>query len=262
MKTTRITVERNGNFTTVSNSVLRNANLSLKAVGLFVRVLGLPPDWDFSVRGLQKIVKEGRDAIYSALAELIEHGYVERKQHGTEGGQYGEVEYIFREEPQQKSGSQPRTGFPYTGFPYTDNPPQSKTISNKDIKKEKEIRETRREDAEDVATIFDYWVEKMKKTKATKLTPNRRRVIRSRLREGYKVEQILRAIDGCASSSFHMGKNDNHREYNDLTLICRNGEKVEQFEEMSNGKKGQGANGAERYSGRDSKSVLDSIGAG
>ena len=41
-----------GGFTTMLNHHLRNRNLSLKAVGLLSKMLSLPPDWDYSIRGL------------------------------------------------------------------------------------------------------------------------------------------------------------------------------------------------------------------
>lgn len=82
---------------------------------------------------------------------------------------------------------------------------------------------------ETVVEIFDYWCKAMKKNAPTKLTAKRKSCIKARLREGYSVDQIKQAIDGCARSSYHMGQNNNGTVYNDLTLICRSGEKVEHF---------------------------------
>lgn len=45
-----------GGFTTMLNHHLRNRNLSLKAVGLLSKMLSLPPDWDYSIRGLAMLV--------------------------------------------------------------------------------------------------------------------------------------------------------------------------------------------------------------
>jgi hypothetical protein len=76
--------------------------------------------------------------------------------------------------------------------------------------------------------VFGYWQRTLSKSKA-KFTPERRAKVRARLREGYTVEQIKRAIDGVASSPFHRGENTHHREYTDLTLICQTGSKLEGF---------------------------------
>ena len=86
--------------------------------------------------------------------------------------------------------------------------------------------------ADPVPELFDYWVTKCAKPGA-KLTRDRRQKVEARIREGYDPERIRRAIDGCAFSSFHRGENDRQRTYNDLTLICRTGSKLEEFEAMA-----------------------------
>ena len=81
----------------------------------------------------------------------------------------------------------------------------------------------------DVTVIFDYWLSAMNKTKSAKLTAKRKSVITARLKDGYTIEQIRQAIDGCARSDYHMGKNDTGTKYDDIELICRTGEKLEHF---------------------------------
>ena len=39
-------VEKNQNYTTMSNYHLRDTSLSLKAIGLLSKILSLPDDWD------------------------------------------------------------------------------------------------------------------------------------------------------------------------------------------------------------------------
>lgn len=79
-----------------------------------------------------------------------------------------------------------------------------------------------------IAEIFVHWQDVMNKPQA-RLIITRSRAIAGRLREGYSVADIKSAIDGCQMSPFHMGENDAGNIYNDLTLICRNGAKLEQF---------------------------------
>lgn len=83
-----------------------------------------------------------------------------------------------------------------------------------------------------IVKVFEHWRRRMNKPKNTKLTPGRRKVIRARLAEGYTTDQLMKAVDACSASEFHMGQNDRKTAYNDLTLIFRNGEKLEQFLEM------------------------------
>jgi hypothetical protein len=82
-----------------------------------------------------------------------------------------------------------------------------------------------------VQVIFDYWVMVMKKNASCKLTPERKKFIDARLKQGYELDYILKAIDGCSKSSYHMGQNDKGTKYNNLSLICRDGDKLEQFAE-------------------------------
>jgi uncharacterized phage protein (TIGR02220 family) len=77
--------------------------------------------------------------------------------------------------------------------------------------------------------IFEYWLQVMNKNQSTKFTKGRMAKIRARLNEGYTVDQIKAAIDGCSKSDYHMGKNDSGKRYDCLTLICRSADKLEQF---------------------------------
>ena len=63
-------VEKNANYTVMSNYHLRDKSLSLKAKGLLSQMLSLPEDWDYTLSGLASINKEGKDAIRSAVKEL------------------------------------------------------------------------------------------------------------------------------------------------------------------------------------------------
>lgn len=82
---------------------------------------------------------------------------------------------------------------------------------------------------EAVQEVFSYWCQVMGKNSLTKLTKDRKAKIEARLKEGYNVDHIKQAIDGCASSPHHMGQNDAGTVYDDLTLICRTGSKLEWF---------------------------------
>lgn len=77
--------------------------------------------------------------------------------------------------------------------------------------------------------VHVHWLAVMGKRATTKLLPERREKILARLREGYTVEQLKQAIDGCRVSPFHRGGNDKRQVYDDLMLICRSGSKVEMF---------------------------------
>lgn len=79
-----------------------------------------------------------------------------------------------------------------------------------------------------IEDIFEHWKRVMGKDRA-KLTPGRKRAIQARIKEGYTKEDIQDAIDGCAAIPYNMGDNPSRKQYNDLTLICRSGEKLEYY---------------------------------
>ena len=112
-------VEKNTNYTVMSNYHLADPRLSLKAVGLLSKMLSLPENWDYTIRGLTCICKEGRDAIQKAIVELEEAGYIIRSQRHDENGKFSGNEYVIHELPS--------TDFPLTDFPLTENPPQLNT---------------------------------------------------------------------------------------------------------------------------------------
>lgn len=76
--------------------------------------------------------------------------------------------------------------------------------------------------------VFDHWRTVMN-SPHTNLSPDRKEVIIDRLREGWTVGELKYAIDGCASSNFHMGQNDRQAVYNQITIIFRDTEHVERF---------------------------------
>lgn len=76
--------------------------------------------------------------------------------------------------------------------------------------------------------IFAHWQKATDHPKA-RPTKDRKAKVYARLREGFGERDIIRAIDGCASSPFHMGENDGEAQHNDLSLICRSGSKLEGF---------------------------------
>ncbi|MBX3267049.1 MAG: conserved phage C-terminal domain-containing protein [Acidobacteria bacterium] len=89
---------------------------------------------------------------------------------------------------------------------------------------------------EQVQEIFEHWQRVMNHPRS-KLDASRRRVIAARLKEGYTVEQIKAAIDGCKASEWHQGGNSSGAIYDGLTLICRNAEKLDFFIALNNRKR-------------------------
>ncbi len=132
-----IRVEHNANYTTMSNYHLRDGRLSLRAIGLMSKMLSLPEDWDYTVKGLCAIVKEGREAVRKALMELEAAGYLVREQGRSSGGNFAGNDYTLYEEPRVVDSplpKKPTTVKPTTVLPTTVNPPQLNNLINKETK--------------------------------------------------------------------------------------------------------------------------------
>ena len=69
-------VVKTKNYTMMSNQHLKDKRLTLKAKGLMSVMLSLPENWDYTLRGLSAISREGVDAISEAVKELERSGYV------------------------------------------------------------------------------------------------------------------------------------------------------------------------------------------
>ena len=68
-------IEKTRDYTVMSNYHLRDMSLSLKAKGLLSLMLSLPENWDYTMKGLARICKDGIDSISGGIRELEAHGY-------------------------------------------------------------------------------------------------------------------------------------------------------------------------------------------
>lgn len=88
-------VNKNKNYTVMSNYHLKDVNMSFKAKGLLSMMLSLPDDWDYSIAGLSKISKENEKAIKTILDELKELGYLRIVKLMPNETKSGRIEYIY-----------------------------------------------------------------------------------------------------------------------------------------------------------------------
>ena len=115
-------VEKTRDYTVMANHHLKNRNLTLKAKGLLSVMLSLPDDWDFTLKGLARINREGIDAIREGIRELEQAGYVMRHRVRDERGKLRGNEYVIYERPQL-----PASDCPAQEKPALENPMQLNT---------------------------------------------------------------------------------------------------------------------------------------
>src|SRR5699024_1022578 len=90
---------KNNNYTVMCNHHLQNEHLSLKAMGLMSKLLSLPDDWNFSVRGIAAICKDGYESVRTAFLELEKEGYIVRRRIRDSRGHIVRTEYCIIETP-------------------------------------------------------------------------------------------------------------------------------------------------------------------
>lgn len=95
----KVLVQKEKNYTVISNNIFKDTRLSFKAKGLLVTMLSCPPEWNYTIEGLSRLSTDGKTAIRSALVELEECGYLERRQIKDDKGRFLDVEYVIYEEP-------------------------------------------------------------------------------------------------------------------------------------------------------------------
>lgn len=100
-------------FTQVTNEILRNKHLSLKAKGLLVQLLSHEDGWQQSIAFCQRECTDGRESVASALRELEVAGYLTRTKRQAGRGRWT-WEHIVVDSP--------LTEKPSTEEPSTENP--------------------------------------------------------------------------------------------------------------------------------------------
>ena len=100
-------IEKTRDYTVMSNHHLRDMSLSLKAKGLLSLMLSLPENWDYTMKGLSRICKDGIDSISGGIRERVRGA----------NGQLGSIEYTILEQPKEPTPAQEK--------PIRENPVQA-----------------------------------------------------------------------------------------------------------------------------------------
>ena len=132
-----------GNFTLVSSTIVRDTSLSLDERGMLLTLLSLPDNWELTIRGLCKILPNGKEKIAKTINSLEGKGYLVREQGHLASGRF-DTNYIeVFDSPQIPKNTDtspcpenPDTVNPYTAKPSTDEPHQynKQKIKNQKIK--------------------------------------------------------------------------------------------------------------------------------
>jgi len=134
-------------YTKVHRGVFRDPRLSAKAKGIFGLLSTHTDGWQVSVKTLAADMRDGRDAIRSALQELETHHYLVRAQVRHENGAFGDGAWFYTDLPAQiralgitddalvaEKVAEAFTEWQNTrSRPLTDNPSSAVTSENPDL---------------------------------------------------------------------------------------------------------------------------------
>ena len=139
-------VKKDKNYSVISNCLLRDKDISLKAKGLLCVMLSLPDKWEFSIAGLAAISHEGETSIRSTLKELEQNRYLERGKVKDEKNKviswdyivyekkFDEKDRVYKDEANRvyadKKKNEPHDGSPVVGNNHVEN--QRQLIKDKE----------------------------------------------------------------------------------------------------------------------------------
>ena len=143
-------IEKNKNYTTMSNYHFLDKTLSWKAKGILSNMLSLSDNWDYSMAGLAALASDGTSATRSALKELEEHGYLIRRP-VRENGRIVDWEYLIFENPEMSKQfrDNPQTEKPVVENQQVENKPQLNTKESNTKKSNTKEKKERKNDSFD-----------------------------------------------------------------------------------------------------------------
>lgn len=166
-------------FTVLPNNTIRDSRLPLDALGLLVKLISRPPDWEVRPHQLQKECDIGRDRLRRILSELERAGYLVRRKCRSPDGTWDWVSEVYQEAQNQPDSTIDGFSghgstidvFSVDGSAVGGSPVAGKhgDIEKKDIKKTESKKQTR--ESARVLTRHDLVITDQMRNWAASVTP-------------------------------------------------------------------------------------------
>lgn len=216
----RIIKKGRGNYTNTDNTLVRDDTLHWGPRGLFNYMWSQADGWQFYVKELVKHSPGGETELRNYLNELEEHGYLKRTPRHDNEGKFGGMDWILSDvgglnrhagnpddgETSQNPGKVTRTPSCGEIVGRSNRRAVNRTLSNINIKnyQNKEITNKRKEKSSAkaepaISEIIDY-LNKKAGTNYNPTTKAYQELIKTRLAEGYTVEDFKTVINNQAFS--------------------------------------------------------------
>lgn len=214
-------IESESNFKKIDKSLIENDNIDCQTLGVYAKIVVLGKKWKLNIKGLSTHLNLSESKIRKSVALLEEEGYIKRTPVRNERGQCLGWDYsvfptsIPMEERSKAGKSTTSTDYPenrVVGKPSCRETVLSENggdiiyrlkepidLINKETKKEKEIYKE----------IVDYWNEHTQSfAKVQKITAKVKSAINARIKDGYSVDDIKKALLLCESlGEYYKGSN-------------------------------------------------------
>lgn len=107
------------NFSTYSNSVIYDKRLSMKELGLLVRLLARPDNWETNSETLAREFNCGREQMRAVLSGLRDHGYMRLNKTQDPSTGFWSSQWVVFDEPtdEEPKTQQPAPGIGVLGLP-------------------------------------------------------------------------------------------------------------------------------------------------
>lgn len=239
----RLIKQDRGNYTNISNQLIRDSRLSWKSRGIFAYLWSQADEWDFYVSEVAKHAADGRDALRSGLKELEKYGYLTRKPSSDADGKFDGMDWVLTDKPAESAGNtvngETRQKTPKSAENASDGkavrrdkrPTEDPTLRNNNSKnyQKKEVTTERNKDNSQAGQspdapspvnekipykeIIDYLNEKT--GSRYKNVAGNQKMIKARWNEGYRLDDFKAVID--------------HKTEDWLGTIAKDGREMGQF---------------------------------
>jgi uncharacterized phage protein (TIGR02220 family) len=198
------------NFTTISNDLIKNRELSWKARGILTYILSLPDDWDINLEELAKHSdKDGVDSFRSGWKELQDKGYVNRERIRNEAGKIVSYATFISDSPYMDFPhmEKPHMAKPHMAQPHMENPTLLNTnIQNTNLQITNNTKLSSKPDPI-FSDVIDYLNEKAE-TQYRSSSSKTKTLIQARQSDGFTLDDFKKVIDNKVSEwkGSEMGK--------------------------------------------------------
>ena len=213
----RLIKKDRGNYTNVSNTLIRDKRLSWKARGIFIYLWSQADEWQFYVSEIATHATEGERALRSGIKELENFGYLKRVHSHSENGSFDGMDWVLTDHPaQNRNDAEMNENPPKKAQNASDakctgcetHSMQDGTLRNNNSKnyQQQELSIERKEDkgtAQDAEPpipykeIIDYLNHKTGAHYKPSSKANQK-LIKARIKEGYTVQDFKTVVDNKA----------------------------------------------------------------